>query len=54
MAEGEQIPAVPRIRASQISVYNALDLVLESVGYDFKVKGESVVIFKKGGEAKKK
>jgi hypothetical protein len=54
MAEGEQIPAVPRIRAGQISVYNALDLVLESVGCDFKVKGESIVIFKKGGEAKKK
>ena len=52
-AEGEPIPAVPRIRAGQISVYNALDLVLGSVDYDFEVKGESVVIFKKGGEAKK-
>ena len=53
IAEGEQVPAVPRIRAGQISVYNALDLVLGSVDYDFEVKGESVVIFKKGGEAKK-
>ena len=53
IAEGEQVPAVPRIRAGQISVYNALDLVLGSVDYDFEVKGENVVIFKKGGKAKK-
>ena len=53
IAEGEPMPAVPRIRAGNISVYNALDLVLESVDYDFEVKGESVVVFKKGGGAKK-
>ena len=52
-AEGESVPAVPKIRANNISVYNALDLVLGSVGYDFEVKGNSVVIFKKGGSAKK-
>ena len=43
----------PKIRANDISVYNALDLVLGSVDYDFEVKGNSVVIFKKGGAAKK-
>lgn len=53
IAEGGQVPAVPRIRAGKISVYNALDLVLESVDYDFEVKGECVVVFKKGGKAKK-
>jgi len=52
-AEGESVPAVPRIRANNISVYYALDLVLGSVGYDFEVKGNSVVIFKKGGAAKR-
>ena len=53
IAEGDPVPAVPRIRANLISVYNALDLVLGSVGYDFEVNGDSVVIFKKGSAAKK-
>ena len=52
-ADGEPVPAVPRIRANNISVYSALDLVLGAVHYDFEVKGDSVVIFRKGGAAKK-
>ena len=52
-ADGEPVPDVPKIRTNNISVYNALDLVLGSVDYDFEVKGNSVVIFKKGGAAKK-
>ena len=52
-AEGESVPVVPKIRANNLSVYNALDLIVRSVGYDFEVKGECVVVFKKGAAAKK-
>ena len=52
-AKGEAMPVVPKIRATDLSVYNALDLILGSVGYGFEVKGDSVVIFRKGGAAKK-
>lgn len=52
-ATGEPVPVVPKIRANNISVYNALDLITGAVGYGFEVKGDSVVIFRKGGAAKK-
>ena len=52
-AKGEPVPAVPKIHATNMSIYNALDLILGSVGYDFEVKGECVVVFKKGAAAKK-
>ena len=53
MLNGEPMPAVPKIRATDLSVYNALDLIVGSVDCDFEVKGDSVVIFKKGGTEKK-
>ena len=52
-AKGESVPAVPKISATDLSVYNALDLITGSVGYDFDVNGECVVVFKKGAAAKK-
>ena len=52
-AKGETVPVVPKIHGNNMSIYNALDLILGSVGYDFEVKGECVVVFKKGGVAKK-
>ena len=52
-SNGETVPPVPKIRATDLSVYNALDLIVGSVDCDFEVKGDSVVIFKKGGTAKK-
>ena len=52
-AKGESVPAVPKISATDLSVYNALDLITGAVGYGFEVKGDSVVIFRKGGAAKK-
>ena len=53
MAEGESVPAVPRIRANNLTVYHAVELVTRVTGYDFEVKDNIVVIFKKGGAAKK-
>ena len=53
MAEGEPVPAIPRIRTNNISVYHAVELITRVTGYDFEVKDDSVVIFKKGGAAKK-
>ena len=52
-SNGETVPPVPKIRATDLSVYNALDLIVGSVDCDFEVKGDDVVIFKKGGTAKK-
>ena len=52
-AEEEPVPVVPRIRTNKISVYEALELVLGAVGYDFEAKGDGVVVFKKGSAAKK-
>ena len=52
-AKGETVPVVPKIHGNNMSIYNALDLILGSVGYDFEVKGECVVVFKKGAAAKK-
>ena len=52
-AEGEPVPVVPRIRTNKISVYEALELVLGAVGYDFEAKGDGVAVFKKGSAAKK-
>ncbi len=43
--EGAAVPAVPRIRANNISVYDALKLVTRITGYDFRVEDETVVIF---------
>ncbi len=51
-AKGESVPVVPKIRANELSVYNALELVSGSVGYGFAVKGDSVVVSKKGGSEK--
>ena len=53
MAEGESVPVIPRIRTKNISVYHAVELITRISGYDFEVKDDSVVIFKKGGAAKK-
>ena len=53
MPNGEPMPAVQKIRANDLSVYFALDLIVGASGCDFKVKGDSVVIFKKGGTEKK-
>ena len=53
MEEGESAPAVPRIRANNISVYDAVALLTRIADYDFEVKDNIVVIFKKGGAAKK-
>ena len=47
------MPAVQKIRADDLSVYFALDLIVGASGCDFKVKGDDVVIFKKGGTEKK-
>ena len=52
-ADGESVPVVPKIRANNLTVYNAVELVTRITGYDFEVKGNIVVIFKKGGTAKK-
>jgi len=52
-AEGESVPAVPRIRTNNISFYDALQLVARITGYDFEVRDDGVVIFKKGDVAKK-
>lgn len=52
-AKGEAVPVVPKIHGNNMSIYNALDLILGSVGYDFDVNGECVVVFKKGATAKK-
>ena len=52
-AKGESVPVVPKIRANNINVYDALDLITGSVGYGFEVKGDSVVISKKGGAVEK-
>ena len=52
-AEGESVPVVPRIRANNLSVYHAVELVTRVTGYEFEVKDNIVVIFKKGGMAKK-
>ena len=53
MEEGESAPAVPTIRANNLSVYHAVELVTQITGYDFEVKDNIVVIFKKGDAAKK-
>ena len=53
MAEGDSVPAIPRIRTNKLSIYDAVQLVTRISGYDFEVKDNSVVIFKKGGAAKK-
>lgn len=53
MPNGEPMPAVQKIRANDLSVYFALDLIVGASGCDFKVKGDDVVIFKKGGTEKK-
>ena len=53
MGEGESAPAVPTIRASNISVYDAVALLTRIAGYDFEVKDNIVVIFKKGDAEKK-
>ena len=52
-AEGEPAPAVPRIRANNISIYHAVELVARVTGYEFEVKDDCVVFSKKGGAAKK-
>ena len=52
-ADGESVPVVPKIRANNLTVYNAVELVTRITGYDFEVKGNIVVIFKEGGAAKK-
>ena len=53
MAEDESAPVVPRLRANNISIYHAVELAARVTGYDFEVKDDCVVIFKKGGAAKK-
>ena len=53
MPNGEPMPAVQKIRANDLSVYFALDLIVGASGCDFKAKGNDVVIFKKGGTEKK-
>ena len=53
MAEEASAPAVPRLRANNISIYHAVELAARVTGYDFEVKDDCVVIFKKGGAAKK-
>lgn len=53
MEEGESAPAVPTIRANNISVYDAVALLTRIAGYDFEVKDNIVVIFKKGDTEKK-
>ena len=53
MAEDESAPVVPRLRANNISIYHALELVARVTGSEFEVKDDCVVIFKKGGAAKK-
>lgn len=52
-AKGESVPAVPKISATDLSVYDALDLVTGAVGYGFAAKGDSVVVSKEGDAAKK-
>jgi len=51
--EGESVPAVPRVRTNSISLYDAVQLVTRCSGYDFEVKGDSAIVFKKGGAEKK-
>ena len=53
MEESESAPAVPTIRANNISVYDAVALLTRIAGYDFEVKDNIVVIFKKGDTEKK-
>ena len=53
MEEGESAPAVPTIRANNISVYDTVALLARITGYDFEVKDNIVVIFKKGDTEKK-
>ena len=42
-----EFPAVPKIVANSIKLRDLLRLIVDSVGYDYKVDGELVCIFRK-------
>ena len=52
-AKGEPVPAFPEVHAKYVSIYNAVDFIVKATGYDFEVKDDRVIIFKKDGAAKK-
>ena len=53
-AKGEPVPTVPEVHGKRdVNVYNAVEFITKATGYDFEVKDKTVVIFKKGGAAKK-
>ena len=47
IGKGEKPPVIPRITATNLSLYDALALLTKATGYDFEVKGDVVIIFKK-------
>ena len=47
IGKDEKPPAVPRITAKNLLLYDALDLITKATGYAFEVKGDVVIIFKK-------
>ena len=48
LAQGDgAFPAVPKIVANNLKLRDLLRLVVDSVGYDYKVEGEVVEIFRK-------
>ena len=49
--DGIAYPAVPKIACNDIKLRDLLRLVVDSVGYDYKVEGEVVMIFKKDSDA---
>ena len=45
----QKIPVMPAIAASKLTLYDTLKLVVDSVGFDFKVEGGIVYVFRKIG-----